>query len=333
MLSDPSLVVWSSAADPGEVPTTWTPAADNDAGSAVIADVPGKLVTGERLGEGLVLYKERSATLMEFVGGNDVFGFRPLYSNISILGEGGVVDIGNRHALLTTNDVMLHDGSSPPISVLAGKVRSTIFNRLNKTTTRGQNSFLFFNYINNELWVCINEDTDDINGCTFIAVLDLDSGDWTFREPINPIHDLVIGPIVSVSGLPLHLAHVLNIVAGELSFGVTPTPHLRALDTDDEVSVEASMERLDLDFGDAQRIKYVRSIHVLYEGTEDLEVRVGSRMDLEDEVTWADWTSVVRQQVYVDTMGRFISVGVRATTVDIWRVAGVEFEYEMRGYH
>lgn len=327
------LVQWSDAMLPAQPPSTWVAAADNDAGSAQLADTEGDITDAQKLGERLVIYKPRASWLMEYIGGNDVYAFRPLFSNLGALAPGCAVDINNRHAVLTPNDLLIHDGVSVE-SIVRRKVRSTIFSRIREREVEKKNSFLFYNRKAQELWVMIVEEGSGEEAATFAAVYNLVSGEWTFRDLPNPVSDVSLGLAYTESSRDAtdNVLHEETDIVAWCFDGSDDYVHV--MDTDTEVSLSASLERHDLDFDDSQRLKFVRAIHVQYQGTTDLEMRVGHRNDLTDSITWQAWGDITSAPTHCNVLGRYISFEIRSVdSTDVWTIAGVNIEYELRGYH
>lgn len=323
---DPDRVAWSSAADPNDVPTSWTAAADNDAGAITLGSGPGNIVAAESFGEPLFIYKQGELWAMEFVGGNDVFAFRKVFSRFSPMGPQSIADINNRHAVLTNNDVVVHDGNTIQ-SIARSRVKNTIFSKLPDGEERIE-SQVFYNRLGNELWICIPETALQI---TFIAVFNLQSNEWSFREEpgsVLPIA-LAIGN-VDTDNPPNPFAESIVTFARN---GAGTTQDFYELETTDSVNKDANLKRHDMDFGEPSRFKFIRGVRILYQDTTDLEMRVGARDELTNSITWQSWVSVSDQLTYVDLIGRYISLEIRSEgSSDIWTVGGVVFEYEMRGY-
>ena len=57
----PSLLRWSDAAEPGTIPSEWTPSASNEAGDVELSDSPGALLTAARRPEAMLGSKQRLA--------------------------------------------------------------------------------------------------------------------------------------------------------------------------------------------------------------------------------------------------------------------------------
>lgn len=109
----PNGVRWSNKAAPGNLPDTWVPAADNDAGEiAIIGADSGAIVSAELLRDIVVLYTETQTWALEYIGGEEIYRARRLFKDLGIYGPRCVVEYKGRHYVLTETDVVVHDGNS-----------------------------------------------------------------------------------------------------------------------------------------------------------------------------------------------------------------------------
>lgn len=121
----PYLIRWSTSADPGAIPTSWTPAADNDAGDLLLADTPGPIVTSIGVANALWVVKTDSIYALQWVGGTFIFQSSKLTEMIGSRIPLGVCEFQSGLALLTSNDVFYFDGQN-----LKSLARSQIRDRL-----------------------------------------------------------------------------------------------------------------------------------------------------------------------------------------------------------
>ncbi len=142
----PHLVKWSSAASgPGTLPASWDETdATVDTGEYDLPDVnSGVLQDALTLGSKLFLYKDQSMWTMRFVGGRAVFAFDTFSETMGILAPRCVALTGDgkKHILATQDDIVIHDGTSSPVSIVNKRMRRAIFNNLD--VTNYVNSFMF----------------------------------------------------------------------------------------------------------------------------------------------------------------------------------------------
>ena len=150
----PEQIKWSDAAAPGTVPASWTPSATNEAGSAIIADTPGPLISGLNLRASLAIYKQGSTHIADYVGGEEVFQIRTLFTQAGALTRHSVVDVNGQHLMVTDGDIVLHDGSQIR-SIVQNRRRRFLFNQLDQDNF--DNLFCVYWRRKNEVWVCFPE--------------------------------------------------------------------------------------------------------------------------------------------------------------------------------
>jgi hypothetical protein len=335
-------VKWSSAAEPGAVPQFWTPAADNDAGDASLAETPGPALLGVPLRGSLAIYKRSSLYSMDFVGGNDVFAFRQVFSNAGALTRRSVAELADgRHFVVGDGDMYLTDLVSRR-SVARDRMRDFVFNQLDQDYY--ENLFVTYHRAKNEVWVCFPEQGSQY--CTLAAVYDVEHDSYGVRvlpnvtcaaigivndtQPSEAWQDAsyLWADAARLWNQPNYSLAVESIVTGA---GTTATQH----DTQDAVELAASLSRYDLTFGEPERVKFVKRLHVRAKtGFGTLYVRVGARMTPTDSIAWSGEVQLDEPDQIVNTFaqGRYISVEVRSEDDDVWQLPGIDLEAELRGY-
>ena len=102
-------------------------------------------------------------------------------------------------------------------------------------------------------------------------------------------------------------------------------------------TLTATVAKNDIDFGEPERFKFVRRVHIRVEADNDVDftVRVGGRESTGGSVEYTPAATMNSNDQYIDAMvlGRLISVEVSATTAKPWRITGIDLEAELRGYH
>jgi hypothetical protein len=337
-----SQVKWSDAAEPGTVPAEWTPAADNEAGDAQLGDVPGPLLCGVPLRGTLLLYKRSSVYAMDYIGGNDVFAFRQVFSASGALTRHAVADLSDgRHFVVGDGDIYITDGVSRR-SVAQDRMRDFVFNQLDQDNY--ENLFVVYHRAKNEVWVCFPEQGSQY--CTLAAVYDVPHDAFGVRV-LPDVTCAAIGIVNDTSpseawidatylwadaarlwNQPNYSLAVESLLTGA---GTTATQH----DTQDAVALAASLSRYDLTFNEPERVKLVKRLHVRAKtGFGTLYVRVGARMTPTDAITWSAEVALTEPDQIVNTFaqGRYISVEVRSEDEAVWELSGLDLEAELRGY-
>lgn len=122
----PYLIRWSNSADPGAIPSSWTPLASNDAGDVIIADTQGIIITSVLIRDALWIIKEDSIYSLQWVGGQFIFQTTKLTDMIGSRISSSVCEFQSGLALLTSDDVFYFNGQTLT-SLVRGLVRDKIF--------------------------------------------------------------------------------------------------------------------------------------------------------------------------------------------------------------
>jgi hypothetical protein len=148
----PSKVKWSGSALPGALPTTWDITdVTADAGEQSLSDSLGQIVDASTLGNDLIIYKQNSTYKMSYVGGSKIFSIQMLFSGIGALSMNCSVEIGNQHFVVTSEDIIIHNGAEYK-SIIDGRNRKWFFKNLNRAYSYRTRCVV--NYDSTEVWVC-----------------------------------------------------------------------------------------------------------------------------------------------------------------------------------
>jgi hypothetical protein len=348
-----SQFLWSDAAAPGNVPSTWTASATNQAGDDVVADKPGPCMTAVALQDTLLIFKRSSVYAVNFIGGNDIFTVKLLDGVRGALTRHSAVDIGGAILVVCDGDICVTDGvswesvgntfdrsSGQPVST----VRDYLFSQLDQASY--ENLHCVYNQAHDE--VEIRYPTTGNTYCNEALVFNRRTGDWGIRSldettcaAIGVVNDTA--PDESWNGdaqawdadATFWNAANFSLATEQLVTG-SNSADLTLEDSGDAVTVAATLFRHDLAMGEPERLKMVRRVHVRTNATPGtLFVRVGSRNSVTDSITYDSEQQLDTPDAFINvmTLGRFITVEVRSAGTEVWKVAGVDMEYEARGYH
>lgn len=149
----PQAITWSSEADPGSIPASWDYTDPTvDAGRTQLTDVQGGVILDARLlGNYLVIYKQNSTHLLRFIGGQRIFS-PDLLHGFGLLATRCVTSYqgGNRHFVVTPDDVITHAGSRDIQFPFEGRDKTSLFNDMDSTNY--VNAFAFENPAYKEVW-------------------------------------------------------------------------------------------------------------------------------------------------------------------------------------
>jgi hypothetical protein len=339
-------VIWSDAAAPGELPSTWIPAADNDAGDAQLATTTGLILDGASMRDTFVVYKRSGTYSLDFIGGNFVFRTRTLFPNLSILGRNCVVEHRGLHYVFTDGDIVRHDGNTVQ-SIVDRRWRRTVFEEMSNSAFG--TSFVCLYTAQNEVWFCYagqgspvpdralvyNYEQDAIGYRLFNApvsygvavILPNDDIDRSYDAQTASYEDY-IGPY-DVSNFSAKVDRLL-LADNSAQFHLVDDGDLYP----NGDAVSGLVERVTLDLGDPDRVKTVKAVWPrLVNAGGTLEIRLGYQYALHDPVAWEQWIAFDTQQARVPafTTGRFISLQIASSNGGAWRCSGFDLEYEHRG--
>lgn len=337
-----NLVKWSSAAEPGTVPSSWTAAADNDAGSVELADSPGAVLCAYPLRDSLIFYKRSSMYQAQYIGGNSVFAFRKIQSASGALTARSVCDINGQHFVVSDGDILLTDGTNRR-SVGESRVKDWLFNQLDQDNFR--NLFCTYNRGRDEVLIGFPESGNQF--CTLGLVYDVSQDSFGYRT----LDNLVAAPVGFVNDDIASNTWAdrsdtwtaaadpwgsSTIAAARDSIVHVDATTLEQQDTTDSVAEAASLGKHSMDFGDPERIKFIRKVHVkARENFGTILVRVGGQMTPNGTTTWSSEVALTspEQVVNVSAIGRYISLEIRSTGTDVWKITSFDLEGEVRGYY
>ena len=125
-VSQPNRVMWSDAADTGTIPQEWTPSASNDAGDTQLGDTSGRVIDGAKLRDLFIIYKQHATIICQYVAGQFVFNFLPLFNTSGVQSVNCVIELRGKHWVFADDDIIVHDGNSYK-SIVDNKVRDLVF--------------------------------------------------------------------------------------------------------------------------------------------------------------------------------------------------------------
>jgi len=333
---------WSDAASPGAIPSTWTAAAGNQAGDAIIDDIQGPILNAFPLRGQLMVCKRSSMYAVDYIGGNEVFSISPpLFSDMGLLTRHGGCTIPGGLFMVTGGDVVITDGTARR-SVANGRVRDALFDSL--STDNYENLFCVYHRRKHEVWICYPETGND--NCSRALVYDLQNdsfGEVDLAQvtcgAVGLVNDESPSNIYDDQSYTFDSssrkidATNFSLANEDLVLGYGTT--LEQQDTSDSVSADASVGKYDMDLGDPTRIKSVKRVHFQFApGYGTVYVRVGTRMSPQDPISWGNEVTLTEpeESVAVMAVGKYISVEVRSDGSDIWQLTGFDVEHDLQGY-
>lgn len=353
----PDKLLWSDAADPGAVPASWTPAPDNEAGDATLADTLGDIVDAHVLRDQLMIYKDHATHVCSFVGGNNVFSFRKLFDTIGCFNLNCVAEYQGRHVVLTDGDLIIHDGQNPQ-SLVDKNMRDWLFNQI---ADLGHQVVHVVSYPQeDEVWVCFRpEGSSEIaqalvwnardNACGVRELRILEDADpaspwrgpaWVSRgrelattgallawDPDTQSWDQDITRWGQTGDQASHEVLVYGGSGGEGDLYTVDS----ALDIAGSQNIRGAIEKTSSDLGDPATVKMVTRVWPKIVGAHGavVYIRLGSQMQQTDPVAYGAEVAFIigtHNSAAVIAAGRYISIRFRSEGLEPWRLQSYELE-------
>lgn len=176
----PSMIRWSTSADPGAVPGSWDyTSTSNEAGRTVLAEAGGAIVDAQQLRDLMAIYRENSIWVAEPIGGTFVFRFRGVSETAGLFSPRcvGVVKDGDWHFAAIQEDFVVFNGQT--VESIAHRRVRRLFASID--TTNYRKSFVVVNRRLNEAMFCFPEAG---SACPNVAAV------WNWRENVWSMRDL-----------------------------------------------------------------------------------------------------------------------------------------------
>lgn len=336
-----NLILWSEATEPGAVPQTWAPAADNEAGSAFLADTEGRAISGHPLGTQLMIYKPASFYAIEYVGQqpDQIFVVRPVVRSTGLLSPHALKTIGQQQAVVGNEDVVLTDGLNTR-SIADNKIKQ--FLRSSIDETNAQNVFTIWDKNAKELWVCVPESGNQFANVAHIW--DMTRDNWVSKDLFATKYGTT-GQVTDTSPSQTW-ASDSNSWDSDLSawnetqLGVTEKVVLAESnamfveDVPETTLFNAMLQRFDLVFDDPELVKVTNRVHIEGSGTglTTLQFRLGARDSTSDGIVWGPYAARESDGAPYEVTGKFISIEIsNSTSSNPWTVTKITIEAEYDG--
>jgi len=185
----PTRIRWSDETGYGGPPPSWDAASTTTlAGFNDPNEMRHTLVDGLALGNAFFLYCTDEIWRMDFTPTKDVFVFRKVIADATIMNTNCVAAVGSLHFVFGRDDIYSHDGVTPE-SLAFDRVRDFIFNAIDRNLAHL--CFVHHDPANNEVYFCYPS-TDQLvgyqeplTGCNRAAVLNYRQKTWAFYDLPN----------------------------------------------------------------------------------------------------------------------------------------------------
>ncbi len=338
-------VRWSDAAEAGTVPQEWAPAADNFAGFVDLAPLRSACLDGMSMRDDFLIYKEQSIHAATFIGGNDVFSFRKVFSSAGLAATNGVCRGPNdEHLFVGANgDVHLTDGVEVQ-SVLDGRAQRTFYADFQDPTG---SIFSAATLHREKLGIIAYPAAGETYG-TRAILYDFASGDIGFRD-MSDVICLAEGRMVEEvttqndwdndTGTWSTDTNAWNtgVSASSVNDVLMGTPNGSYLMLGGDLALAATLEKAGLAFGNPSKRKMVTRVWPKFEGSEGdvVNFRIGGQETAGGPVSLGPTMAhTIGSGVPLDCLvqGRFMTLLVdSAATNEAWRLGSIDVEYREVG--
>ena len=343
----PSMVKWSASAVPGSLPSSWDETdVTKDAGEVDLSETSDEIVDALKLGDSMVIYKQRSMYLMTFIGAPFIFRFQKLPYEYGILARGCVTDTPLGHVVLTNGDVVLHSGQAPQ-SIADGVVRNYIFSNI--SSENYDRAFVCTNPQKYEVLVCFP--SEGSSTCDKAAVWNWQEKSWGLRDLQNVTYGM--NGLISDDYSLEQWAGDSNSWASDSSIWnenqyssnqdrllFSRVGNISAFDVGNDdfgTNFESYLERSGISFDDPQTIKLMRGLWPKINATSGVSMSVtvsGAFAPKTASVSSGSSTYTVGTDYKTDMMvsGRFLTLRLTNTGTP-WSVKSVDFDVVQSGGH
>lgn len=346
---NPRLMRWSDRAGQGALPLSWDfTDPTNQAGINELGQTSDHIVDGLPLRDSLVIYKEYHTWIADYIGGQDIFSFRQVFSQLGMLTENCGAAFGSSHVVLSDNDLVLHNGNDAQ-SLADKRTRRWLFNRIN--SNRFKRSYVVADYRNREILVCFPESGHDWPNLALA---------WNWAENTFDVRDLGAQQTFATTGIIPGTTVSFDSDSGSFDAATgtfdeeTYNPFLtrvlfldssrnRAYQNDtgenfNGVPMTCYAERSSIAITkDLQMLKRVKRIIPKVIGTpgDTLRFYVGTRNTQNSSTTWrGPYTLTIGADYKIDfrVTARVLDLRVEYSGSNTFRLYGMDIEYDPDGY-
>ena len=341
----PYMIRTSHPADPGVVPASWdyTDTA-RDTLRFDLAPSTSPIIDGCQLRDALMVYTEKEVFRLDFVGGQFVTKAEKVLGTSGAMNRNCIVEIDGYQIVLTSSDVIIHDGQSAH-SILDKRTRRWLFQNID--VDYKHLCFVFRHPFFNEAYICFP--SVGSTSCDKAIVYNFTDKTCSARDLPN-IYHAAEGPIdnglagnwnqdsapwssdLTMWNGPDYVPSTTRVLMG----GTGPKLYMLDASADFDGSLPtAYFERRGLSFDIPEQRKLVREVRPRITGNtgDTVTVSVGWQDDPWDEPTYTDRThtigTTVSNSFLVD--GRYIAIKFSSGTAYQWRLDSYDVEVEPAG--
>jgi hypothetical protein len=345
----PNVMRWSDRAAQSALPLSWDYSdPTNQAGINELGQTGDLLVDAVPLRDSLVIYKEFHTWIADYVGGQDIFSFRQIFSHVGMLTENCAITFGSNQLVLTDNDLVVHNGNDAQ-SIADKRTRRSLFNRIN--SARFKRSYMVADHRNREAWICFPESGYDWPTLALV---------WNWSENTFDYRELGGPKTFATTGIIPGTAVSFDTDSGTFDDATgtfdeeTYNPFLTRVLLLDSAVKKAYQNDTGEDFNgipmsvyaertgmtitkDLTSIKRVKRIFPKVIGTagDTLRFYIGSRMTVGASTSWSGpYTFTIGSDYKIDfrVAARILDLRIEYSGTNTFRLFGMDVEHEFDGY-
>jgi len=337
---------WSTPADPGGVPASWAEADPTKTSGSTNIGSDSPIVDMISLGESGIIYKANDAWRMTYVGGQFIWDFSQLpLPEVSMLALGCGVQLGSSHVVLTSEDIIQHNGVESQ-SLIESRMKRWLFNEID--TTLYNKTFAIKNEFRKEIYFCfVASGGTSINTA---LVWDYALNTFTIKELpsilcasngiVDGVNTVTYDTITDTYDSSTDTYHTKKYspTAERILMGTADTTLLM---DDDSVSfngtdIIAYCEKTGLSLGIPQNIKLVKSVRPRFDAPTGTQIRiyVGTQSYVDGPISWGTpqiYTVGTDYKVDFLKSGRYIGIRFETVGGKQWRLNSFDIDVEPQG--
>ena len=282
-------VRWSDITAPNQPPTDWdATSTTNSAGFNDLTGAKGNIIDGLRMGDSFVIYTDKEVFMMNYVGGNDIFQFNKVLENTSLLAPECACEIEGGHFVVTTNDVIIHNGHTSQ-SIITDKIKTPLFEVISSGRASAVKVINF--PAKKEVWICYPSYDNTI--LDRAAVYNTTNSTWTYRDlpNVTALHYGILPDITSpiIDNVDVIIDDYEGTIDG-LGKDFIKSSLITATNTNEWYAMDeggssngqilpSSVTKMYMDFDDAgieaTQIKQIKRIYPQIQGDGKISITVG----------------------------------------------------------
>jgi len=341
---NPQRIVWSDAADPGSVPSTWDISDSTaDAGDVQLSDTPGEIIDGLTLRDTFVIYKDDSIYGLTYRGDSLVFNLRLIHADKGLYAKKAVADVGGRHVFVSTNkDIYLFDGVNAQ-SIADQRIKDAFFSAVNPDEK--EKVFCVFDEKYQECWICYPSTTS--TNCDAAYVYSVTKNAWSKRDlPGANCATFGIADLAPENTWNDYSGTTWADNAGATWRSLATDPQVNALimggdklyemntgNQDLGSNITCTAQRTHLDVGRPSDWHTILRIYPKASGGA-FTVKVGTHEEISDTISWSagqTFTPGTDYKLDFRATGRLHGIEFSSAADVNWEISGYEFQFAPSG--